>query len=346
MDRPQKSRIPFSLLVLCATIAVLLHSAAAHASPIGRYHNPRGDTICNPLDPADCYARDFAPAVDYKPVRPGQELPPGLDIRMDWQTGETWAKVPASSQDAPPHADNNGAVVVVDAPGAEEPENQEQEQRVAFRHASAAPGGSDNKVPVASPHAAAPVSGGKRRVPHAEVSTVAALANRLVRATSESPLSRGEWESLEEMSHQVDHGTDLAEHLADHIEQVAQTARNGGIDHAVLFYRMLGNIHQNNAKSLTKTAANKHVPEILQHLMLCAESTGSTGSVRVAKSCMYALGSLVRGHGDLKAEFTVRMDGVARLARLGQTSQPLRQKCDDLMDDLTSLALDDQLQQL
>lgn len=56
------------------------------------------DLICAPQDPTDCYPVQFEPGKDWKPIREGQQIPQGLDVRLDWQTGEKFAKLADSTK--------------------------------------------------------------------------------------------------------------------------------------------------------------------------------------------------------------------------------------------------------
>ncbi len=52
-----------------------------------------GDLICPPDTPAECYPRIFQATTEFQKVREGQDLPPGLHVRMDIWTGEKEAKL-------------------------------------------------------------------------------------------------------------------------------------------------------------------------------------------------------------------------------------------------------------
>lgn len=49
--------------------------------------------ICSQTDPKDCYPKLFEPSKDWKIIREGQETPPGLDFRIDLETGLKEAKL-------------------------------------------------------------------------------------------------------------------------------------------------------------------------------------------------------------------------------------------------------------
>lgn len=45
------------------------------------------------MDPNDCYPKIFEPTNEFQTVREGQEIPPGLHVRLDVTTGEKQAKI-------------------------------------------------------------------------------------------------------------------------------------------------------------------------------------------------------------------------------------------------------------
>ncbi|KAG7905369.1 hypothetical protein KL906_005224 [Ogataea polymorpha] len=63
--------------------------------------------ICPDSNPLNCYPELFEPSIDWKPVREGQIIPGGLDIRLNIDTLEREAKLTGSSQ-----ANEKGAVTV------------------------------------------------------------------------------------------------------------------------------------------------------------------------------------------------------------------------------------------
>ncbi|KAH3675138.1 hypothetical protein WICMUC_002794 [Wickerhamomyces mucosus] len=42
------------------------------------------NSICNQVE---CYSKDFIPTFEWQTIKEGQQIPQGLDIRLDWQTG-------------------------------------------------------------------------------------------------------------------------------------------------------------------------------------------------------------------------------------------------------------------
>ncbi|KAI6246923.1 Nucleotide exchange factor SIL1 [Erysiphe necator] len=56
---------------------------------------------CSPMNSTDCYPRIFQPTLKFQKVRDGQELPPGLHVRMNIYTGEKEARlnIPMTEED-------------------------------------------------------------------------------------------------------------------------------------------------------------------------------------------------------------------------------------------------------
>ncbi|ONH67783.1 Nucleotide exchange factor SIL1 [Cyberlindnera fabianii] len=86
----------FSKLTHLNSYLFLLIAVAAAVIP-QEAHN--SDIICSPEDTSDCYPAEFIPTFDWQVIREGQVIPPGLDVRLDWQTGVKSAKIgdPADS---------------------------------------------------------------------------------------------------------------------------------------------------------------------------------------------------------------------------------------------------------
>ena len=77
--------LPRVLTIYLLVLAVII--VAAHASS-------SEEEICRD---GRCYPRAFAPTTDFTEVLEGQEIPPGLHVRMDFNTGKKEAKLFDSS---------------------------------------------------------------------------------------------------------------------------------------------------------------------------------------------------------------------------------------------------------
>jgi nucleotide exchange factor SIL1 len=77
------------------------------------------DLICPTMNSVDCYPRIFQPTEDFQVVREGQDLPPGLHVRMNVWTGQKEARlnIPVDGDDQLDGLPTEQSVVVVDQPG-------------------------------------------------------------------------------------------------------------------------------------------------------------------------------------------------------------------------------------
>lgn len=55
--------------------------------------NPSAKYICSEEDSTDCYPQIFVPTEEWKTIKPGQEIPPGLHVRMNMETLQKEAKL-------------------------------------------------------------------------------------------------------------------------------------------------------------------------------------------------------------------------------------------------------------
>src|SRR5690606_37699417 len=59
------------------------------------------ELICHTDNPADCYPKVFQATDEFQVVRPDQEIPPGLHVRLDINTGLREAKLNVPGEDRP-----------------------------------------------------------------------------------------------------------------------------------------------------------------------------------------------------------------------------------------------------
>ncbi|PBP26242.1 Nucleotide exchange factor SIL1 [Diplocarpon rosae] len=113
---------------LCLSLPVL---ARAISPPLV---SPKADAdlICSSSDPKDCYPHTFQPTKDFQIVKEGQNLPPGLHVRMNIWTGlkEARLNIPTEGEGGaidgileipPDQASTEQSIVVVPQPDEEEP---------------------------------------------------------------------------------------------------------------------------------------------------------------------------------------------------------------------------------
>ncbi|KLU81524.1 SIL1 [Magnaporthiopsis poae ATCC 64411] len=100
------------LTVLAVSLAARASSGAAQEPATGD-----GDIICHPENAVDCYHKIFQATHEFKPVRPGQDIPSGLHVRLNIYTGEKEAKINVPSEHDPALAGLSveNAVITVDS---------------------------------------------------------------------------------------------------------------------------------------------------------------------------------------------------------------------------------------
>ncbi|CAL3966334.1 hypothetical protein PZA11_003018 [Diplocarpon coronariae] len=74
---------PSLLGFLCLSLSVV----ARAVSPPSVSPKADADLICSTSDPKDCYPHTFRPTKYFQPVREGQNIPPGLHVRMNIWSG-------------------------------------------------------------------------------------------------------------------------------------------------------------------------------------------------------------------------------------------------------------------
>jgi nucleotide exchange factor SIL1 len=75
-----------------------------------------GDPICSGNGDEDCYPRLFKATTDFRTVREGQDLPPGLHVRLNVWTGQREAKLMDPNEaDEVEHGSRSDVAVVVDS---------------------------------------------------------------------------------------------------------------------------------------------------------------------------------------------------------------------------------------
>lgn len=70
-------------------LTLILLAIASNAQLI----DPTSELICPDSHSYNCYPKIFVPAQDWQPVREGQQIPPGLHVRLNMDTGEQEAKL-------------------------------------------------------------------------------------------------------------------------------------------------------------------------------------------------------------------------------------------------------------
>ncbi|KAI0116878.1 hypothetical protein F4814DRAFT_265572 [Daldinia grandis] len=112
-------RLAVAALVASSAFSLTNASSAASESP-----SAEAELICHTDNPAECYPKVFSATEHFQPVHDDQDLPPGLHVQLDIQTGQKQAKLvnPAEENPALEGLPVDRSVVVVDP----EPPQDEQ----------------------------------------------------------------------------------------------------------------------------------------------------------------------------------------------------------------------------
>ncbi|KXJ95410.1 hypothetical protein Micbo1qcDRAFT_157335 [Microdochium bolleyi] len=121
--RPRRPRALTILSAVSAALLILcLFSSHVSASAAPAKQSPSADSsdlICHTDNPAECYPRIFSATTEFQVVHDDQDLPPGLHVQLDMQTGRKVAKIYDPSEKTDPSLEGlpvDHSVVVVDQP--------------------------------------------------------------------------------------------------------------------------------------------------------------------------------------------------------------------------------------
>ncbi len=122
-----KSRLKMLPINLLALVGLMAWGAAASAGePVPSSSpspSPDVDLICHTDNPAECYPKLFQPTDEFQIVHPDQDLPLGLHVRLDVNTGLKEAKINVPDENDPALAGLpvDSSVVIVEPGQQEEP---------------------------------------------------------------------------------------------------------------------------------------------------------------------------------------------------------------------------------
>lgn len=115
----------FFFVTLLLGVISLFAQPATSSNPPGQSPDAN-DLICHTDNPAECYPRVFQPTDEFQPIRPDQEIPSGLHVRLNIWTGEKEAKINVPDEDDPAleGLPVDSGVVVVEQEGNAEPRSE------------------------------------------------------------------------------------------------------------------------------------------------------------------------------------------------------------------------------
>ncbi|KAJ2975313.1 hypothetical protein NUW58_g8394 [Xylaria curta] len=106
-------RLVFSLALICSIFCAFTSASSPPAV------SPAAETelICHTDNPAECYPKVFSATEEFQVVHDDQDLPPGLHVQLDVQTGQKRAKLYNPDEENPALAGLpvNQEVIVVDS---------------------------------------------------------------------------------------------------------------------------------------------------------------------------------------------------------------------------------------
>lgn len=184
----------FALLVFLI-FALLTFGASANTNSEGSAtkEGAKNDLICHTENPSECYPRLFEPTDDFQTVHEDQEIPPGLHIRLDVNTGKREAKinVPDELNPALEGLPVDSSVVVIEQEDSEDAGSETKPQ-----------------IPKGAPQYE---SVGKIKEPHSEKQSFRdSLTVLKTLALNDRPISAA-LDILEDISHDIYYGLKIAE---------------------------------------------------------------------------------------------------------------------------------------
>ncbi|KAI0391676.1 hypothetical protein F5Y17DRAFT_398837 [Xylariaceae sp. FL0594] len=92
-------RAGWIILLVAVILSIFSFSSTAASPPPASSPAAEAELICHTDNPAECYPKVFSPTEEFQLVHDDQDLPPGLHVQLDVQTGEKRAKLYDASED-------------------------------------------------------------------------------------------------------------------------------------------------------------------------------------------------------------------------------------------------------
>ncbi|CAJ2501098.1 Uu.00g039510.m01.CDS01 [Anthostomella pinea] len=101
---PSLSRNLFKVVspILLVIFLISLFGSASAASSPSQSPSVETELICHTDNPAECYPKVFSATDEFQIIRDDQDLPPGLHVQLDMQTGQKQAKLYNPNEDENP----------------------------------------------------------------------------------------------------------------------------------------------------------------------------------------------------------------------------------------------------
>lgn len=239
------------LAVVCLSLVVVAEAISSSAS-----EKTETKLICSPVNETDCYPQVFVPTKDFQVIREGQDIPPGLHVRMDVYKGIKEARLNIPMEEG----EDTALEALKDLPieygvaVVEQPETVQE------------PSAMRDQVPIKAP---VYEMAGKIQPPRPESNDDFSVFGRgLIAIQEESEAFDSALEALADLSHDIYYGVEIAKNEVV-LEKLAcltlglgndkLSATENGRDYKAA--SILGSALQNNPTALKE--ASKHLQKII-----------------------------------------------------------------------------------
>lgn len=234
---------------MALTFLVMLAVARAISSSVSTTGK---EMICSKENAIDCYPRIFEPTENFAQIREGQDLPPGLHVRMDIYSGTKEARlnIPMKGEESPSiEVPIERAMVVVDQPEAEEIEPNKPAMR--------------DQVPIKAPVFE---TAGKIVPPPPSGDDFSNFQKAMNNLNNEGEGYDAALDDLKDLSHDIYYGLEIVkdEHVLEELvclilgsASAKHPARENGRDHKAA--SILASALQNNPTALKKVGDFKQL---------------------------------------------------------------------------------------
>ncbi|KAI9205124.1 uncharacterized protein BJ171DRAFT_503049 [Polychytrium aggregatum] len=299
---PMRTHSALAVLAILASLGVW--SATASASVPEAAVASQSDLICKPDASGNeiCYPRLFLPTHEFQPVHDDQEVPKGLYIRMNFQTGLKEAKIYVPETDDQPN--DHAAVAVASIDLDQDGSIRRVDEAVPERH-------HHQQSPQPRPDPSDPSSSTSSRSKHVPGRNAFEDLVVKLQETKDTTKILETLAFIEDTVHQIDWAYDFArtEHgipaMIGYLENPDANVR----EKAAL---VLGSLTLNNPK----------VQDFIREHSLYSSLSNALAtepSIRVTSRLLFAYGSLVRSNRDALQSFHSYAHGLSVLSRLWKT---------------------------
>jgi nucleotide exchange factor SIL1 len=183
-----------SLACLAMPILAQATSMVPSESP-----NADADLICSTLDETDCYPRTFEATKDFQVIKEGQDIPPGLHVRMNINSGEREARL-----NIPMEGEDDGLEAIKDLPTEQsvvvvpQPDPDPEESKPAMR----------DQVPISPP--VYDTAGKVPPPPPTSGDEISTFQTALIFIKTEARAFDKALDDLSELAHDIYYGLEIA----------------------------------------------------------------------------------------------------------------------------------------